>query len=102
MAKAPTPWKSGPSTRWTVDAELGAVSNSQGKRIGSLMVNGYMFLTMTPAVGGRSNQNAYAHRVIWESRHGPIPDGLQVNHMNTPGQGDAARCRSNPRARGTR
>jgi len=67
---------------WTVDAELGVVRNGRGRRIGSLMVNGYIFLTMSPSTGGRSNQNAYAHRVIWESQHGPIPDGLQINHMN--------------------
>jgi hypothetical protein len=25
---------------------------------------------------------AMAHRVIWEAVHGPIPDGLQINHKN--------------------
>lgn len=23
-----------------------------------------------------------AHRFIWEAAHGPIPDGLQINHLN--------------------
>lgn len=66
---------------WSVDADAGQVYSQRGKPIGSVMANGYIFLTMSPS-GGRSNQNAYAHRVIWESVHGPIPEGLQVNHIN--------------------
>lgn len=66
---------------WIVDAERGLVFNEHGRQIGSRTSSGYIFLTMAPLVG-RSNQNVYAHRVIWESVHGPIPTGLQVNHIN--------------------
>ncbi len=24
----------------------------------------------------------YAHRVVWESAFGPIPDGMQIDHIN--------------------
>lgn len=67
---------------WSVDPEMGQVYNDRGRPIGSRTHLGYVFLTMSPAAGGRSNQNCYAHRVIWESVHGPIADGLQVNHIN--------------------
>lgn len=67
---------------WVADAEAGLIYNARGQRIGSVMSSGYIFLSMTPALHGAGNQNVYAHRVIWESLHGPIPDGLRVNHIN--------------------
>lgn len=27
-------------------------------------------------------KKTYAHRVIWEMFHGPIPEGMQIDHMN--------------------
>ena len=31
-------------------------------------------------LGGHSM--AYVHRVVWESFHGPIPDGYEINHKD--------------------
>ena len=65
---------------WKVDAATGIVTGQRGP-IGSLNSCGYVFLTMSQG-RGKTNQNALAHRVIWESVHGPIPDGLTINHIN--------------------
>lgn len=67
---------------WSVEPDRGLVVNKRGKLLGSRTSYGYTFLSMSPAPGGRSNQNVYAHRVIWESQHGTIPVGLQINHRN--------------------
>jgi HNH endonuclease len=67
---------------WQVNAEAGQVYGRKGKPIGSRTWGGYTFLTLGPAPGERTNQNVYAHRVIWEHVHGRIPDGLQINHIN--------------------
>lgn len=67
---------------WAVDPQAGTVTNGQGRTLGSRTSHGYTFLSMRPASPGRGNQNVYAHRVIWQSVHGPVPDGLEVNHIN--------------------
>lgn len=41
-----------------------------------VMPNGYCYI----GVGGRGN-NQYAHRVSYERFKGPIPDGMQVDHL---------------------
>lgn len=66
---------------WTVDPDAGLVYGRFGRPIGSRTWCGYTFLTMSLG-RGRGNENAYAHRVIWESVHGPIPPLMQVNHIN--------------------
>lgn len=50
------------------------------RRAESLSGNGYLRLTLyIPTIGIRSVQ---AHRVVWTKNHGPIPDGMQVNHKD--------------------
>jgi hypothetical protein len=44
---------------------------------GALKVNGYAQLQ----VGGRTGKRLYAHRVAYELLVGPIPDGLQLDHL---------------------
>jgi len=39
--------------------------------------NGYGYL----GVGGRSGRNIQAHRIAYELAHGPIPDGLHIDHL---------------------
>lgn len=41
---------------------------------GSRLPNGYCLCTR----GGRQQ---YAHRWAWEQKHGPIPEGLQLDHL---------------------
>lgn len=32
--------------------------------------------------GGRNGSKLYVHRVVWEAHNGPIPPGMQVDHIN--------------------
>jgi hypothetical protein len=34
-----------------------------------------------PAGYGRISAHGYAHRVAWEREHGPIPEGMQIDHV---------------------
>ena len=48
---------------------------SFGAISGSLNVEGYRQVTL--------NRKCYlAHRIIWELHHGPIPDGMEIDHRN--------------------
>lgn len=42
-------------------------------------------------IGGKYGAIVNAHRVTWESEHGPIPEGLQIDHLCR------VRCCVNPR-----
>ena len=33
-------------------------------------------------VGYKGRTCLFAHKIVWELHHGPIPDGLQVDHIN--------------------
>lgn len=46
-----------------------------GKVVASRHKNGYIY----PMVGKRQ---VFAHRIIWEMHHGPIPEGMQIDHIN--------------------
>lgn len=62
---------------YRIDAEAGHIygERSQGRPIGR-PVRGYL------AINSRGKHVGSAHRMIWESVHGPIPEGLQINHIN--------------------
>lgn len=45
-------------------------------------VNGNGYLRLTLQIPGSGLVQTMAHRVVWESLHGPIPDGLQINHKD--------------------
>lgn len=36
----------------------------------------------TTNIGGRKGKTAYVHRVVWEAHNGPIPPGMQVDHIS--------------------
>lgn len=64
------------SKEYRVDAEAGIVYGKRGKPIGSRDGDGYLLIKSA----GRNISPI--HRFIWESVHGPIPTGLQINHIN--------------------
>lgn len=60
-----------------IDPKAGVIYGRKGEPIGSVCSDGYVRL------GGRRNTAyLYAHRVIWETVNGPIPAGLEIDHLN--------------------
>lgn len=63
--------------RVVTDPREGVVYGFLGTRIGAAGPDGY------ERSGRRSPEDEqYIHRIIWESVHGPIPAGLQIDHRN--------------------
>ena len=58
---------------YKIDAEAGHVLGRSNKPARKLS-RGYVIVGRRP---GR-----VAHRIIWERVHGPIPEGMQINHIN--------------------
>ncbi len=54
----------------------GIIYGTWGKPIGHPCSDGYVRISRGDA------KHQYAHRIIWEAVHGPIPAGLEVNHLN--------------------
>lgn len=63
-----------PVGTWFVDPDEGLVL----RRVGSRDTSGYLKIDRR-YLGQPCVQ---AHRVIWEAVHGPIPDGMVINHKN--------------------
>ncbi|MDJ0461566.1 HNH endonuclease [Streptomyces sp. H27-C3] len=64
---------------WCVDTATGHVVGGRGAPVGYVMSTGYVHIAIKEQ---KRVRRLYAHRVIWESVHGPIPDTMQVNHIN--------------------
>ena len=63
---------------YRIDVDNGIVFGIRGKPI-TKRAKGYVHVwNRSPA----SNISISAHRLIWESVHGPIPAGMQINHIN--------------------
>lgn len=64
--------------RWRVDPTTGLVYGSQGRPVGRRNGDGYI------QVDGRSRgaRTPLAHALVWKAVHGPVPDGLEINHIN--------------------
>jgi hypothetical protein len=60
----------------TVDAKRGIVYGAAGTPVGGTCADGYVRL------GQHSKGPQYAHRLIWEAVHGPIPAGHYIDHRN--------------------
>lgn len=60
---------------YQIDPDNGTVIGIKGKRIGKKIRSGYIQIQ-------RNTRHWMAHRLIWESVNGPIPKGLEINHIN--------------------
>lgn len=60
---------------YEIDPETGIIYGRRGRPIRAVTANGYISV-------GRSRDHMYGHRMVWQAIHGPIPDGLQINHIN--------------------
>jgi hypothetical protein len=65
--------------RWRVDPSTGDVFGVRGRPLRRTDAQGYR---QTEIRVGQSRVSVYLHRVVWESVHGAIPDGLQLNHID--------------------
>lgn len=60
-----------------VDPKRGTIYGAGGVPVGAVCGDGYVRLGAR-----RGHPCIYAHRLIWETVHGPIPVGLQIDHLN--------------------
>lgn len=69
--------------RLQVDPERGHIyasrSNTPHRPCGALTAKGY--LRVCVSVGGQQ-RHFMAHRIVWVSVHGPLPDGHTIDHLN--------------------
>lgn len=63
-------------SRYLVWPAKGVIYGRSGEPVGAVCADGYVRL------GGNRNGVLYAHRLIWETVHGPIPSGLEIDHRN--------------------
>lgn len=61
---------------YQIDEVLGVVYGKYGRPVRALS-KGYIRVNH-----GRNKFYRDAHRLIWEAVNGPIPEGMQVNHIN--------------------
>lgn len=60
---------------YTIDANAGVVIGIRGGKIGKQIRSGYIQIQ-------RGQRHWMAHRLIWEATNGPIPEGMEINHIN--------------------
>jgi hypothetical protein len=63
--------------RYTVHPEAGDVIGPSGNTIRRVCGGGYI-----QAHNSKTRFNMQAHLIVWQSVHGPIPTGMQINHIN--------------------
>ena len=63
--------------------KFGQIFNKKTKRcsIGNLQSTGYMRITLTQ--NGKPLKSFCTHRLVYECINGPIPDGMQINHIDS-------------------
>ena len=63
--------------------KYGQIYNKKTKRvsIGNLQSTGYMRITLTQ--NGKPLKSFCTHRLVYECINGPIPDGMQINHIDS-------------------
>lgn len=70
------------SGSWTVDSADGLVIGSKGKAFTRTNNWGYIQIKFRHPADWRKDVAVVAHRVIWESVYGPLPEHLHINHIN--------------------
>jgi hypothetical protein len=68
--------------RWLVDAEAGVIYGVRRQPFIRRNTDGYVQIKFRHHDDWRRDVSVLAHRVIWESEHGPVPPGLEINHRN--------------------
>lgn len=64
---------------WIVDHNSGTISNRHGRQLGYRESRGYVVVALN--LHG-VKRHVLAHHVVWESANGPVPKGLELNHIN--------------------
>ena len=54
----------------------GTIKNKFGNVIGTKKLNGYITVTL-------NGKQLLAHRIVWKAFNGEIPEGMEVDHINT-------------------
>jgi hypothetical protein len=67
---------------WRVDAERGLVYGMRGEPFRRRNSWGYIQVKWRDSMNWRRERSVLAHRVIWESVHGALTQGLTINHRN--------------------
>jgi len=60
---------------YTVDAQSGVVTGPKGRAVGRARRHGYIKVRTSAG-------EVFLHRMVWQSVHGPIPEGREINHIN--------------------
>ena len=69
-------WKERPRSHFASDMAWRMFNNRDaGNEAGSLNVHGYVSLCI-------NYKMHRAHRIIWDMHNGPIPEGMDIDHMN--------------------
>lgn len=59
----------------------GRIFNQDGLEVGIQAPDTYVRVLKRIATGDRL-RTWYAHRLVWEAAHGPIPEGMQIDHLD--------------------
>jgi hypothetical protein len=62
---------------YRINPATGVILGRRGYAVGHPAGNGHLIVT-----NGYRKMCRSAHRMVWEAVHGPIPEGLQINHKN--------------------
>lgn len=59
----------------------GRIFNAEGLEVGIQTSDTYVRIIRNATVSSPC-VTWYAHRVVWEAAHGPIPEGMQIDHLD--------------------
>lgn len=69
--------------KWLVDSQAGTITSARtGKVLRRHDSDGYVYLNL-PRTSPRAGHCVFAHRVLWELAVGPVPEGWQIDHINS-------------------